>query len=170
MMEPVGFGIAAAVWRYVDGSDKRPKGSNLIAFAIVLAAGLWAVRLHEVGWPISVDYLLSASPILIPTLIAGWLMVRGMPGWTEWKPMLLGFAVPTAAASLLYSIATVQLLGQYPSIIGAIAYGASGLALAGCYVLLSRIESCLGSLPGLLTAEKWGRLSYGFIIFSLALL
>jgi len=160
MLEAVGFGIATAVWRYVDGSDKRPKGSNLIGFALVLAAAIWA------AWPLS----LASLPLLIPTLTAAYLLVRGMPGWTEWRPMLLGFALPTAVASLAYHIASVQLLGQYPSTVGAILYGASGLAVAGCYVLLSQIEVRHPSWFRSFSAEKWGRLSYGFIVGGLALL
>jgi hypothetical protein len=129
-----------AVWRFADGSDKRMKGSNILGLGIVLLAGVWA------AWPVGIDR--HTLGILGLVLVTSYLMVRGMPGWTEWKPMLIGFALPTALASLVYSIATSQLHGQYPSIVGAIAFGASGLAVAVCYVLLSRIEFRLGSLPG----------------------
>lgn len=160
MLEPIGFGIAAAVWRYVDGSDRRPKGSNLIAFAIVLAAGLSASGLL-VDW--SLENAARQWPLLVPVLVSGWLMVRGMPGWSEWKPMLLGFALPTVLAGLLYGALTQEFSTLAP-------YSLSGLAVALTYVGLSNLELRHPSWFRSFTAEKWGRLSYGFIVGGLAAL
>jgi hypothetical protein len=164
-----------SVWRFYDGSPKDEFRQRTVFHwlflqtstpaVLCLIAGLWS------AWPLpsfaalgsSLDH---SSAILLPIMTAAWLMIRGMPGWTEWKPMLLGFALPTFLAGLLYGI--VSQTWPY----SLFWYSCSGLIVALTYVGLSRLEldGRCQSLFRFLTAEKYGRLSYGFIVFGLALL
>jgi|TARA_Y100000310_G_scaffold216046_1_gene217020 hypothetical protein len=161
-MESIVLGIGSAAWRYIDGSDKRPKGSNLIGIGLVLLAGLAAgsnlypyMNVGEFKVP-----TWHHLPLLVPCGVAGYLMVRGMPGWEEWKPMLRAFALPPIIAMAIYSFFVDSHLTH-------LLFGLSGLIVATTYVGLSKIEAKV-SLP--ITAEKCGRLSYGFITAGLALL
>jgi len=176
LLVAAGFFVVTAIVRYIDGSDYRPKGSNILCIALPVLAGLWA------AWPVhfSAQSFLQQSPLLIPVLVSSWLLVRGMPGFDHWLPhtrtdgkkmtgMLAGFSLPTALASLLFLAASFQFHGQLPSLMPAIAFGASGLVLAATYVLLTQIEDHpTWRLP--FTAEVAGRVSYGFIPATLSLL
>lgn len=168
MFTPIFLGLLAAVWRYIDGSDARPKGSNVMAAAILSAAYLAALP------SITLASALQNWSLLVPTLVTGWLLVRGMPGFEYWLPntaasgkrragMLLGFAVPTAAAASIYML----IQGISP---GAIFHALSGAMVAATYVALSRLTPKYPYLFRSFTAEQWGRLSYGFLIASLAAL
>lgn len=151
----IALGVATSIWRYIDGSDARPKGSNIIVFVIILAAGVYAV------W--DGPDLKSAISIAAPILVSGWLMVRGMPGWESLRKMMAGFALPTALATLpslaLQGVSTHQL-----------PFALSGAIVAISYVGLSALEGRYPSFFRSFTAEKYGRLSYGFIVFGLVLL
>lgn len=182
---PLMLGMAASFWRLKDGSDSRYAHSNLYAFGLVLIAGLWAsigthildaspsgsLGLSHLLLPVVVD----KWPLVIPVLIVGWLMVRGMPGWDHYFPhrndagerksgMLLGFAVPIMLSGGIYVLLT-QLTPA------SILYSLSGVLVALIYVHGSRLEERLMSqssgLP-FFTAEEWGRLSYGFMVGGLA--
>ena len=134
--------IYTAIWRYFDGSDKRWPKSNLFILLPLVAVTAWFL------WPLKVTDL----PILIPLIVTGYLMIRGMSGWTEWKKMLLGFGLPTLAAAAAFAV--------FDGIsIEAILYAVSGSLVAATYVGLSKREPLKW-----LTAEVWGRLSYGFIV------
>ena len=149
------LGGLTSVWRFYDGSDRRWAYSKLYAAGLVLCAGLLALsRQTSIGG--------TALALLIPTLTAMWLLVRGLPGWTEWRPMLLGFALPTLLSGLLYSLLLPEFFASIP-------FAGSGAIVALTYVLATRLEVRLGSLPGPFTAEQWGRVSYGFIGGGLAL-
>jgi hypothetical protein len=157
MFTPLGLGLLFALWRYVDGSDNRPKGSNILGIAIVLCAALYS------AWPIDATTHALSYSLLLPALVTSWLATRGMPGWTEWKPMLLGFAVPTLLVGLLYGVMNGFALTLLPFL-------CSGLLVCSTYVLGSSLEVRYPSWFGSFTAEKWGRLSYGFLVGGLALL
>lgn len=161
------LGGLTAVWRFFDGSDKSLARSRSVAhwlflqsstpFALVLIAGLFAATNG-----LQQSLYLNQWPLVFPVLVSGWLLIRGMPGWTEWRPMLIGFAMPTLGASLVYGLLTHLYLALFP-------FALSGAFVSGTYVMLSRLE-IHRSLPGPFTAEKWGRISMGSIVFGLALL
>tara|TARA_R110000765_G_scaffold52682_1_gene105876 strand:- start:103 stop:558 length:456 start_codon:yes stop_codon:yes gene_type:complete len=136
--------IYTSIWRYCDGSDKRWPKSNLFILLPLLAGTVLFL------WP----FELTDLPILVPLIVTGYLMVRGMPGWTEWNKMLLGFGLPTAGAAVVFTITN-------DISVEVIMYAVSGSGVAATYVVLSKI----GDLKWL-TAEIWGRLSYGLIVGS----
>ena len=156
------FGAATATWRWWGGSDRRWPKSNLYGIALCLAAGAWASQLQLENWPVA-----------IPTVVAAWLTLRGMPGWEHWLPnrnaqgkkrsgMLLGFALPTLLAGAAYAVLT----GDWHL---AIPYSISGLLLAAVYVVGTDQEDNICPLP-FFPAEQWGRLSYSFITAGVAAL
>mgnify|MGYP003140095182 CR=1 FL=1 len=161
-MEAIGLGICSAVWRFVDGSDKRPKGSNLIGLGLVLLA-MWIAGSNLAPYMNVGEFNLPTwehFPVLIPGGVAGYLMIRGMPGWEEFGSMVRGFAIPTMLAMAFYSFFAGPSISH-------LLFGFSGLIVAMTYVGLSRLEAKT-HLP--ITAEKCGRLSYGFITAGLVIL
>ena len=70
-------------------------------------------------------------------------------------------AMPTAVFALSYSFFVADPFWLIP-------FGVSGTILTLTYVELSRLEE-KRKLP-FFHAEKWGRLSYGFIMFGLCLI
>ena len=165
-----------SVWRFYDGSDKGRLRQNSIFFrlflqsttpvALCLIGGLWA------AWPFQlvVDSIPANLPLVLPVAVAVWRLLGPMPGWSEWLPhqdaegkrewgMLLGFAAPTLAAGLAFHLLNNSGFQAAP-------FALSGTVVAAVYVLGSKYLPSSGPFTG----EKMGRLSYGFIVFGLALL
>lgn len=161
----LGLGCATAYWRYRDGGS-RPRYSNLYALAIAITAGGYAAACSR-------ELSHASAAVLGPAAVATYLLVRGMPGWTRLLPhidtqgqrrsgMLLGFAAPTLATAIVLSLLGHSLLQLLP-------FALSGPFVALTYTGLSWIEFRRGSLLVPFTAEQWGRLSYGAIVFGLVL-
>ncbi len=156
-MLPILFGILASIWRYIDGGDSRPKGSNLIGFAICIAAALYASGMIWNPW--------HSIPLILCTIITGRQMTRGMPGWEFWKPMLLKFGLPPAIGGIILSIC----VGFEPA---HLVFILSGLVVAVTYVVGTKLEA-EGSkffTKINMTAEHLGRISYGVMALGLAML
>lgn len=161
----IGLGLATAVWRYFDGSDKRPKGSNVIAWGLALLATFYP----------QVIQTLQASSVVLPSILQmaeqvalagflGWYLTKGMPGFDQWLPhtnasgkkkpgALLGFGLPTfVAAGLLAAV-------QPPSLM-LVPFAASGLIVASTYL------GVLNKLPFLKSFESeiLGRFSHGVVV------
>ena len=156
---PILLGISSSIWRYIDGSDSRPKGSNLIGFALVILAAIYSSQLIWNPW--------HSIPLILCAIITGRQMTRGMPGWEEWIPMLQKFALPTFIGGVIFSFCAGFQLNH-------LVFMFSGLIVASTYVMFSKWEA-EKKLPDFfkkhnMTAEKLGRISYGFMTLGLALL
>ena len=160
MIEAIIIGIATAIWRYYDGSDKRWKSSNLYALALVVASCLVAYG----PWILDPMRLGAVS---VAGLVVARLMTAGMPGFTNYcknphgRGMVLSYAMPTAVFALGYSFFVADPFWLIP-------FGVSGTILTLTYVELSKLEK-RRKLP-FFYAEEWGRLSYGFIMAGLCLI
>lgn len=155
LIEAITIGLLTAIWRYVDGSDNRPKGSNLIGWSLV-----WLAVAANFHWSVPVlDF--HTGTVAVASLLVCYLLIRGMPGWESLPKMLVAFGVPTLALGLGLGV----LQGHD---FGSVAFAASGVLIALTYTVLTKLEAGGLSLP--LTAEKIGRLSYGGLTFGLVLL
>ena len=173
------FAGLTAWWRFLDGSDHRPRHSNIYAACLCLIAVLTA---NGGLLPPGVASILNLK-LGVHLLAAGlvfYLLIRGMPGWTHFLPnphgkgMLLTYALPMFAVGLLHCL----MFGlSYVCVVASL----SGFVPCLVYVLGSRLEnkrklqghSHGGSfllLGRYWTAEEWGRVSMGALVFPLPLL
>ncbi len=160
----IAFAALLGYWRYTDGSDNRWPQSSAIGSAIVFGAGV-------AGYTNCGNYLVfdpvRAGVIGIATLLVLWLVRRGMPGWTHYWPnpngvgMLAGFALPTLALGGALYVLTGDL--------SVLPFALSGLLISAVYLEGSRLLPGGKRVAGL-SAEQFGRLSYGGLAFGLVLL
>ena len=149
-------GLIGSYWRYQDGGGDKFRPANLAVAVIVLIASALAYG------TLSIDYTRMIG-VGIPALTTAWLLIRGMPGWEHYSSnvngegMVRGFALPTTLAGLL----SYSFLLEWQCLLFAV----SGWLVAITYVELSKREPLK-----YLTAEQWGRISYGLLVMGLAAL